>query len=141
MSKLSFSREKISILLLEGIHDSAVELLRSRGYSGIESLPGALDDDVLIEKIARAHIVGIRSRSQLSQRVLAAAPRLFCIGCFCIGTNQVDLSAARRQGIPVFNAPHSNTRSVAELVLAEIVFLLRGTVSYTHLTLPTNREV
>ncbi len=126
MSKLSFSREKISILLLEGIHDSAVELLRSRGYSGIESLPGALDDDVLIEKIARAHIVGIRSRSQLSQRVLAAAPRLFCIGCFCIGTNQVDLSAARRQGIPVFNAPHSNTRSVAELVLAEIVFLLRG---------------
>ena len=126
MSKLSLSKDKISILLLEGIHDSAVELLRARGYSTIESLPKALDEAELIEKIARAHIVGIRSRTQLTESVLNAATRLFSIGCFCIGTNQVDLGAARRLGIPVFNAPHSNTRSVAELVVAEIVMLLRG---------------
>ncbi len=126
MSKLSLAKDKISILLLEGIHDSAVELLRSRGYSNIESLPKALDDAALIEKISRAHVVGIRSRTQLTAPVLAAAHRLFSIGCFCIGTNQVDLGAARRAGIPVFNAPHSNTRSVAEMVLAEIVMLLRG---------------
>ncbi|MEI8396456.1 MAG: phosphoglycerate dehydrogenase [Rhodospirillaceae bacterium] len=126
MSKLSLSKDKISILLLEGIHDSAVELLRSRGYSNIESLPKALDDAELIDKISRAHIVGIRSRTQLTEAVLGAAGRLFSIGCFCIGTNQVDLGAARRAGIPVFNAPHSNTRSVAEMVLAEIVMLLRG---------------
>ena len=126
MSKLSLSKDKISILLLEGIHDSAVELLRARGYSNIESLPQALDDAELIEKIARAHVVGIRSRTQLTATVLKAAGRLFSIGCFCIGTNQVDLAAARRLGIPVFNAPHSNTRSVAELVVAEIVMLLRG---------------
>ncbi len=126
MSKLSLSKDKISILLLEGIHDSAVELLRARGYSTIESLPKALDEAELIEKIARAHIVGIRSRTQLTEGVLNAATRLFSIGCFCIGTNQVDLGAARRLGIPVFNAPHSNTRSVAELVVAEIVMLLRG---------------
>ena len=126
MSKLSLSKDKISILLLEGIHESAVDLLRSRGYSTIESLPKALDDAKLIEKISRAHVVGIRSRTQLTTAVLAAAPRLFSIGCFCIGTNQVDLGAARRAGIPVFNAPHSNTRSVAEMVLAEIVMLLRG---------------
>ena len=126
MSKLSFSKDKISILLLEGIHDSAVDLLRARGYSNIESLPQALDDAELIEKIGRAHMVGIRSRTQLTEPVLAAAHRLFSVGCFCIGTNQVDLGAARRLGIPVFNAPHSNTRSVAELVVAEIVMLLRG---------------
>ena len=126
MSKLSLSKDKISILLLEGIHDSAVELLRSRGYSNIESLPKALDDAALLEKISRAHMVGIRSRTQLTPPVLAAAHRLFCIGCFCIGTNQVDLAGARQLGIPVFNAPHSNTRSVAEMVLAEIVMLLRG---------------
>jgi D-3-phosphoglycerate dehydrogenase len=126
VSKLSLSKDKISILLLEGIHDSAVELLRARGYSTIESLPKALDEAELIEKIARAHIVGIRSRTQLTEGVLNAATRLFSIGCFCIGTNQVDLGAARRLGIPVFNAPHSNTRSVAELVVAEIVMLLRG---------------
>ncbi|MEI6557389.1 MAG: phosphoglycerate dehydrogenase [Rhodospirillaceae bacterium] len=126
MSKLSLSKDKISFLLLEGIHDSAVELLRSRGYSNIESLPKALDDGALVEKIARAHVVGIRSRTQLTAPVLAAATRLFSIGCFCIGTNQVDLGAARRAGVPVFNAPHSNTRSVAEMVLAEIVMLLRG---------------
>ena len=126
MSKLSLSKDKISILLLEGIHDSAVELLRSRGYSTIESLPKALDDAELTEKIARTHVVGIRSRTQLTAPVLAAAHRLFSIGCFCIGTNQVDLGAARRLGVPVFNAPHSNTRSVAEMVLAEIVMLLRG---------------
>lgn len=126
MSKLSLSKDKISILLLEGIHDSAVELLRARGYSNIESLTKALDEAALIEKIARVHMVGIRSRTQLTEAVLNAASRLFSIGCFCIGTNQVDLSAARRLGVPVFNAPHSNTRSVAELVIAEIVMLLRG---------------
>lgn len=126
MSKLSLSKDKISILLLEGIHDSAVELLRARGYSNIESLAKALDEAALVEKIARVHMIGIRSRTQLTETVLKAANRLFSVGCFCIGTNQVDLAAARRLGIPVFNAPHSNTRSVAELVVAEIVMLLRG---------------
>jgi D-3-phosphoglycerate dehydrogenase len=126
VSKLSLSKDKISILFLEGIHDNAISALRERGYTRIESLPHALDEKQLIEKISRAHIVGIRSRTQLSAEVLAAAERLFSIGCFCIGTNQVDLAAARQRGIPVFNAPHSNTRSVAEMVMAEVVMLLRG---------------
>lgn len=126
MSKLSFSKEKIPVLLLEGVHDSAVACFEENGYSTIERLPKALEGDALIERLANVRILGIRSRTQLTDAVLAAAPRLLCIGCFCIGTNQVDLAAARKRGVPVFNAPYSNTRSVAELVLGEIIMLLRG---------------
>jgi D-3-phosphoglycerate dehydrogenase len=126
MSKTSLDKSKIKFLLLEGIHPSAVQVLRSAGYSQIEALPGALEGRPLEEKIAEAHFLGIRSRTQLTADVLAHANKLVAVGCFCIGTNQVDLDAARERGIAVFNAPFSNTRSVAELVLAEAILLLRG---------------
>lgn len=122
----SVDKQKIKFLLLEGIHPSAVEVLKAAGYSNIESLAGALPDDELKAKIADAHFVGIRSRTQLTAEVFAGAGKLAAVGCFCIGTNQVDLNAARERGIAVFNAPFSNTRSVAELVLAEAILLLRG---------------
>jgi len=112
--------------LLEGIHPSAIQVLQAAGYSNIESLSGALPEDELKARIADVHFVGIRSRTQLSADVLAHANKLAAVGCFCIGTNQVDLNAARERGIAVFNAPYSNTRSVAELVLAEAILLLRG---------------
>ena len=126
MMKTSIDKDKIKFLLLEGIHPSAVDVLNAAGYTQIESLPGALPDDELKRKIADAHFVGIRSRTQLTADVLAQASKLAAVGCFCIGTNQVDLQAARERGIAVFNAPFSNTRSVAELVLAEAILLLRG---------------
>jgi len=126
VTKLSLPKDKISILLLEGVDVTAVEAFHRHGYTNIEQLPGALDEEELIERIRSVHVVGIRSRTRLTRRVLEAAERLFSVGCFCIGTNQVDLVTAQRRGVPVFNAPYSNTRSVAELVLAEIVFLLRG---------------
>jgi len=126
MSKTSLDKSKIKFLLLEGIHPSALEVLREAGYSAIESLPGALPEAELKARIADVHFLGIRSRTQLTAEVLAAAPKLVAAGCFCIGTNQVDLGAAREHGVPVFNAPYSNTRSVAELVLAEAILLLRG---------------
>ena len=126
MTKTSTDKKKIKFLLLEGIHPSAVQVLKAAGYTQIESLPGALPDDELKAKIADAHFVGIRSRTQLTADVFAHAAKLTAVGCFCIGTNQVDLNAARERGIAVFNAPFSNTRSVAELVLAEAILLLRG---------------
>ena len=126
MTKTSTDKKKIKFLLLEGIHPSAVQVLKAAGYTQIESLPGALPDDELKAKIADAHFVGIRSRTQLTADVFAHAAKLAAVGCFCIGTNQVDLNAARERGIAVFNAPFSNTRSVAELVLAEAILLLRG---------------
>jgi D-3-phosphoglycerate dehydrogenase len=126
MNKTSIDKTKIRFLLLEGIHPSAIELLHAAGYTNIESLPGALPDKELKAKIADVHFLGIRSRSQLTAEVFAEANRLVAVGCFCIGTNQVDLDAARERGIAVFNAPFSNTRSVAELVLAEAILLLRG---------------
>jgi D-3-phosphoglycerate dehydrogenase / 2-oxoglutarate reductase len=126
MSYTSLDKSKIRFLLLEGIHPSALEVLRSAGYSQIETIAGALTDEALKQKIADAHFVGIRSRTQLTAEVLACANKLVAVGCFCIGTNQVDLNAARERGIAVFNAPYSNTRSVAELVLAEAILLLRG---------------
>ncbi|MBB5192174.1 D-3-phosphoglycerate dehydrogenase [Silvimonas terrae] len=126
MSKTSLEKDKIRILLLEGIHPSAIEAFQSAGYSNIEALPGALTGDELKQKIADAHFVGIRSRTQLTAEVLQAAQKLVAVGCFCIGTNQVDLAAAQKLGVAVFNAPYSNTRSVAELVLAEAILLLRG---------------
>lgn len=126
MSNLSLAKDKIRILLLEGVHENAVRIFENAGYSNIEFHKKALDEDVLKEKIKDAHIVGIRSRTQLSKEVLACAEKLVCIGCYCIGTNQVDLRTALSKGVPVFNAPYSNTRSVAELVLGEAIMLMRG---------------
>ena len=126
MIKTSTSKKKIKFLLLEGIHPSAIDALKAAGYTQIESLTGSLADDDLKAKIADVHFVGIRSRTQLTADVFAHATKLVAVGCFCIGTNQVDLQAASEHGIAVFNAPFSNTRSVAELVLAEAILLLRG---------------
>ncbi|HYH19178.1 MAG TPA: phosphoglycerate dehydrogenase [Azospirillum sp.] len=133
MTKLSLSKEKISILLLEGIHDNAISELAARGYATVERLPHALDEAELLERIGSVHMIGIRSRTNLTAKVLEAAQRLFCVGCFCIGTNQVDLKAARKQGIPVFNAPYSNTRSVAELVIGDVIMLMRGIFQKSNL--------
>ena len=125
-SRLSVSKERLKFVLLEGIHPSAVEALELDGYTTIDARPKALAGDELIEAIRDAHFLGIRSRTQLTAEVLQQATRLSAIGAFCIGTNQIDLRAAAGRGIPVFNAPFSNTRSVAELVLAEIIMLMRG---------------
>jgi D-3-phosphoglycerate dehydrogenase len=128
MSKKSLAKNKIRVLLLEGLHSSALETFAANGYTNIESIKTSLADDELIAKIKDAHFVGIRSRTQLSEKVLNAAKKLIAVGCFCIGTNQVNLQAAEKRGIVVFNAPFSNTRSVAELVLGQIIILLRGIV-------------
>lgn len=123
--RLSFPKDRLRVLLLEGINDSAVAALQQAGYTNLTRLPKALDEAQLVEAIEKTHILGIRSRTQLTEPVFAAAKRLFAVGCFSVGTNQVDLDAARLRGIPVFNAPFSNTRSVAELTIGEIVMLLR----------------
>ncbi len=122
----SLDKSKIKILLLEGVHQSAVDTLNAAGYTNIEYLSTALPEEQLVERIADVHFIGIRSRTQLTDKVFAAAKKLVAVGCFCIGTNQVDLQSATEHGIVVFNAPFSNTRSVAELVLAEAIILLRG---------------
>lgn len=114
----------MKVLLLENIHSSAHELLEENGFE-VESLTGALSEDDLCEKVREVQVLGIRSKTQVTQRVIAAAPNLLTLGCFCIGTNQVDLRAAKLSGVPVFNAPFSNTRSVAEMILAEVVMLAR----------------
>lgn len=121
----SFEKSKIRVVLLEGIHQSAVETLKAAGYTNLELHKTTFDDQQLKSRLADAHFVGIRSRTQLTADVFENAQRLLAVGCFCIGTNQVDLNAARRRGIPVFNAPYSNTRSVAELVLAQAILLMR----------------
>ena len=126
MGRTSLQKRKIKFLLLEGIHDSAVEALNAAGYDNIEWHPKALPPEELKAAIADAHFVGIRSRTQLTDEIFEHARKLVAVGCFCIGTNQVDLGAATQRGIPVFNAPFSNTRSVAELVIAEAILLLRG---------------
>lgn len=118
-------KDKIKVLLLENIHDNAVGYFEAQGYRSVERLKGALDADELKARIADVHMVGIRSRTKLTADVLQAANKLMCIGAFCIGTNQIDLTAAKKLGIPVFNAPYSNTRSVAELVLGEVIMLAR----------------
>ena len=122
----SYPKQDIKVLLLEGVSASAVESFHRAGYSQVELHTASLPDAELKEHIADAHIIGIRSRTQLTADVLERARRLIAVGCFCIGTNQVDLDAARKVGVPVFNAPYSNTRSVAELVIAEAIMLLRG---------------
>ncbi len=125
LSRLSVSKSKIHVLLLEGVHESAIQALGANGYSSIETHAGTPDPETLKKLLRRAHVVGIRSRTKLTGDILAKADRLFSIGCFCIGTNQVDTQAAKLRGIPVFNAPYSNTRSVAELVIGEIIMLFR----------------
>ena len=124
--RLSLERNKLKVVLLEGIHPSAVEAFTADGYTQIESHPKALEGEALVEAIRDAHFIGLRSRTQLTADVLEQAQKLVAVGAFCIGTNQIDLDTAARRGVPVFNAPFSNTRSVAELVLAEIIMLMRG---------------
>lgn len=124
-SQLSLAKDKIRVLLLEGVNDSAVQMMTNAGYTNVERLTKALDGEALKEAVKGVHILGIRSRTHITPEVLEAADRLITIGCFSVGTNQVDIDAARIQGVPVFNAPFSNTRSVAELVIGEIVMLLR----------------
>lgn len=121
---VSYPREKMNILLLEGIHPVSSEVFQSAGYQAT-SQPASPSESDLLAMIGQVHLLGIRSKTQLSDRILDAARNLLAIGCFCIGTDQVDLKAAARRGVPVFNAPFSNTRSVAELTLAEIVMLAR----------------
>ncbi len=123
--KTSFPKKDIKIVLLEGIHPSAVEAFNAAGYSQVEHHDKALPRAELLAAIADAHIVGLRSRTQLDAEAIAHTRRLLAVGCFCIGTNQVDLHQARELGVPVFNAPYSNTRSVAELVIAEAILLMR----------------
>ena len=129
MAQQSLEKSKIKFLLLEGVHPSARATLQQSGYSNIEEHKKALPLEELKVAIANTHFVGIRSRTQLTQEVFDAAKKLVAVGCFCIGSNQVELDAATRRGIAVFNAPFSNTRSVAELVLAEAILLLRGVPS------------
>ena len=120
----SFPKDRIKVLLLENIHPSAHELFKAEGFQ-LETAKGALGEAELIERIADIHVLGIRSKTRVSGKALAAGRRLLSVGCFCIGTNQVDLVEANRHGVPVFNAPFSNTRSVAEMMLAEVVMLSR----------------
>ena len=122
----SLEKSKIKILLLEGVHQSELDTLNAHGYTNIEYLTGSLTEDELLERVKDVHFIGIRSRTQLTEEVFEAADKLVAVGCFCIGTNQVNLTAATMRGVAVFNAPYSNTRSVAELVIAEAILLLRG---------------
>jgi D-3-phosphoglycerate dehydrogenase len=141
LSATSFDKNRIKILLLEGVHESAVETLTAAGYQNLTRLDHALQGEELATALSSAHMLGIRSRTQLTAEVIARAPRLMAVGCFCIGTNQVSLDAATRAGVPVFNAPYSNTRSVAELVLAEAILLLRFHDAVKKLNLGNARQV
>jgi len=123
-SRTSFPKNKIKILLLENIHETAVEAFKSEEFQ-VEYVKGALTEAELCEKIKDVHAMGIRSKTKVTEKALACAERLLCIGCFCIGTDQVDLEAAQKKGVPVFNSPFSNSRSVAELIIAQIIVLSR----------------
>ena len=120
----SFPKDQIKFLLLENVHQSAHDLIRSEGFA-LEAVPRSLKEDELAQKLRDVHVLGIRSKTQVTARALAEARRLLSVGCFCIGTNQVDLAAANGRGVPVFNAPFSNTRSVAELIICEVIALAR----------------
>jgi D-3-phosphoglycerate dehydrogenase len=124
----SYPKEKINILFLENISDVAVKFFNAAGYTTVKKLNGALSEDELVAAVKNVHLLGIRSKSQITKRVLDAAEKLQAIGCFCIGTNQVDLKEATNKGIAVFNAPYSNTRSVAELVIGASIMLIRRIV-------------
>ncbi len=121
----SYPKEKLKILLLENIHPSAIKLLQDSGYTDLESLPASLSEKELSERISKVHVIGIRSKTQLTEPVLKNAGKLIAIGAFCIGTNQIKMDVARKQGISVFNSPFSNTRSVAELVIGLSIMLMR----------------
>lgn len=122
--RTSFPKSRIKLVAFEGIHPAGLELLRHDGFA-VETLAGAPDEATLINMVSEAHLLAIRSKTEISPAVLAAAPKLLAVGCFCIGTNQVALGEARRAGVPVFNSPFGNTRSVAELTIAEVVALTR----------------
>lgn len=121
----SFPKEKINILFLENISEKAVQQFKQNGYANVKKIAGALSEDELIKEIKDVHLIGIRSKTQITPKVLAAAKKLQAIGCFCIGVNQVDIKAASKKGVVVFNAPYSNTRSVAELVIGISTMLIR----------------
>ena len=123
---LSLAKEKIKILLLEAPHKNAVQLFNENQYTNVEYQKDSFEEDELIEKIKDVHLLGIRSKTNITDNILKHANKLIAIGCYSIGTNQVDLISAKLKGIPVFNAPFSNTRSVAELVISECIFLIRG---------------
>lgn len=124
-------RERIKVLLLEGVHKSALESFHAHGFD-VEMKSSALKEDELVKAVAGVHVLGIRSKTLVTERVLAAGDQLLGVGCFCIGTNQVELKAANKRGVPVFNAPFSNTRSVAELIIAEVIALGRQLVDRTR---------
>lgn len=121
----SFPKERINILFLENISDAAIKLFKQNGYVNVRKIAGALGEQELMRELKDVHLLGIRSKTRISKKVLAAAPKLQAIGCFCIGVNQVDLQAATEAGVVVFNAPYSNTRSVAELVIGAAIMLIR----------------
>src|SRR6516225_3108501 len=121
----SYPKEKINILFLENIGDTAVNHFKDAGYSSVKKISKALPEADLIQEIRDIHLLGIRSKTQISDKVLEAARKLQAIGCFCIGVNQVDLKSATNHGVVVFNAPYSNTRSVAELVIGASIMLIR----------------
>ncbi len=123
---ISYPKSRIKILLLEGIHPQALETFKRAGYEQVELLAGALNEDELCEKIKDVSVLGIRSKTKLTARVLEHANRLLCVSAFCIGTNQIDLEACTQRGIPVFNAPYSNTRSVVELAISQMILLMRN---------------
>lgn len=123
--KTSFPKEKIKVLFLEGVHPLAINLFREKEYNSVENISGSPDKKELLKQISEVHILGIRSKTQLTAEVLEAGKKLLGIGAFCIGTNQIDMNAATEQGIAVFNSPFSNTRSVAELVIAHCINLMR----------------
>ena len=124
-TKTSYPKEKIRILLLENINESAVKKFQSQGYPNVEKINKSLSEDELVKEIKDVHILGIRSKTRITPKILEAAKKLQAIGCFCIGVNQVDLKMATKNGIVVFNAPYSNTRSVAELVIGLSIMLIR----------------
>ncbi len=121
----SYPKQKINILFLENISDRAVQRFKEHGYVNVKKLSGALSEAELIKAIKDVHLIGIRSKTQITAKVLEAANKLQAIGCFCIGVNQVNLKAATKKGVAVFNAPYSNTRSVAELVIGASILLIR----------------
>ncbi|MBL0884542.1 MAG: phosphoglycerate dehydrogenase [Chitinophagaceae bacterium] len=125
MSKTSYPKERINILFLENISDKAVQYFKQQGYANVKKIAGALSEEELMKEVKDVHLLGIRSKTQITPKVLDAAKKLQAIGCFCIGVNQVDLKAATKKGVVVFNAPYSNTRSVAELVIGISVMLIR----------------
>ena len=124
----SYPKERINILFLENISDTAIQQFKENGYTNIKKLNGALSEEELVEAVKDVHLLGIRSKSQITKKVLDAATKLQAIGCFCIGVNQVNLKEATKKGVVVFNAPYSNTRSVAELVIGLSIILIRKIV-------------